>query len=79
MSITDIVSGMDRSFFTQIALVLFIAAFTVVVIRLFAPGHRGLHQSLARLPLDEEDTPANPSTNPIAPATSQGTVHAPHA
>lgn len=53
MSLTDIVSGLDRSLFTQVALLLFFAAFASIIIRLFRPGRRGSEGAIASLPLDE--------------------------
>lgn len=53
MSLTDIVSQLDRAWLTEAALVLFLAAFVAIVSRLFRRGHRDAHRAAAAIPLDE--------------------------
>jgi hypothetical protein len=51
-SLTDVVSGAGLSVYAEIALVIFVVAFLGIVISLFAPGKRRMHEHLRRLPID---------------------------
>jgi cbb3-type cytochrome oxidase subunit 3 len=53
MSLTDLMSGAGLSRYAEFALVLFILAFVVIVLRIFAPGRRQEMDRAAQLPLDD--------------------------
>jgi cbb3-type cytochrome oxidase subunit 3 len=59
MSLTDLMSGANLDAYAQVALLLFLLAFVIVVIRLFTPGRRAFFDRAARMPLDD-DTPTDP-------------------
>jgi cbb3-type cytochrome oxidase subunit 3 len=56
MTLTDLMSGAGLSAYAEVALVLFLLAFAVIVLRLFAPGRRREMDRAARLPLDDGPT-----------------------
>lgn len=62
MSMTDIVSAMQRTGFTQAGLVIFLVVFVVIVIRLFRSGHRESHRRDSMLPLIEAPIVPTPRT-----------------
>ena len=53
MRISDIVSAAGLTFYPKVALVLFLFAFVVVLVRLAAPGAQARYNRLSRLPLDD--------------------------
>lgn len=53
MKLSDIVSAADLTLYPQIALVLFLVAFAIVLARLLWPGRKDVWQRRARLPLDD--------------------------
>ena len=53
MKISDIVSAAGLTFYPNVALVLFLFAFVVVLVRLAAPGAQARYNRLSRLPLDD--------------------------
>ena len=55
MTLTDLMSNSGLVIFAEIALLLFLAAFIVVVVRIFAPGRRREMEAAGRLPLDDHD------------------------
>lgn len=57
MKFSGIVSGLNMAYLTEIALILFLAVFIVIIIRLFRKSNQPLHAALADLPLHE--LPAN--------------------
>jgi cbb3-type cytochrome oxidase subunit 3 len=57
MSLTDLMSGANLDGYAQVALLLFLLAFVIVVARLFAPGRRAFFDRAARLPLDDDTPP----------------------
>ncbi len=59
MSLTDIMSGSGLSVYTEIALLLFLAAFIGIVWRAFSPNRAEFLRRVARMPLDD-DTPQTP-------------------
>ncbi len=66
MSLTDVVSGMNVTVVTQVALVLFLLAFTALLARLFSPSRRGYDKFAASLPLsDESPAAAGTATPPV--------------
>ncbi|MBL8745270.1 MAG: hypothetical protein JNK58_02820 [Phycisphaerae bacterium] len=56
MSLTDIVSSLNRPWLAEAGLVLFGAAFVAIICRLFSAGHRERDRAAAALPL--EDAPS---------------------
>jgi len=56
VSLTDVVSGAGLSVYAEIALVIFLIAFLGIVISLFAPGKRHIHEHLRHLPIDGDNT-----------------------
>ena len=54
MKLSDIVSAAGLSWYAEVALVLFMAAFVLVVWRVFAPSLKAKYDRAARLPLDDE-------------------------
>jgi cbb3-type cytochrome oxidase subunit 3 len=59
MSLTEIMSAAGLSRYAEVALVLFIIAFVLVVARILLPGQRKKWERAARLPLDD-DNPSSP-------------------
>ncbi len=64
-SLTDVVSGAGLSVYAEIALVIFLIAFLGIVISLFAPGRRHIHEHLRHLPIEGDEEP-EPSTETTA-------------
>jgi cbb3-type cytochrome oxidase subunit 3 len=56
MSLTDIMSGAGLSLYAEIALLLFLVAFCLIVWRTFSPSRKNEMERAAQLPL-EDDTP----------------------
>jgi len=55
MTLTDLMSNSGLVVFAEVAMLLFIAAFLVLVVRLFRPGRRRDLEAAARLPLEDHD------------------------
>ena len=53
MKLSDIMSAADLTLYPQIALVLFLLAFVIVLARLPLPGRRAVRERRAALPLDD--------------------------
>ena len=66
MKLSDIVGHAGLELYPQIALVLFLLAFLIVVVRLFLPSHQAMYQRASRLPLDESGE-AGATPTPSAP------------
>ena len=62
MSLTDIVSALERTGPTQVALVIFALTFAIVIIRTFMPSQRRAHAHAAAIPLNDA-----PHSSPGAP------------
>ena len=56
--LSDIVGASGLAGYAIVALVLFIIAFLVVLIPIFAPARKGMYDRAARMPLDEPAPPA---------------------
>ncbi len=54
MRLTDIMSGLHLSIYPQIALVIFVAIFTGVLIRVFSKSRKNEFERAANLPLNED-------------------------
>jgi cbb3-type cytochrome oxidase subunit 3 len=54
MSLTDIMSGAGLSGYAVTAMILFIAAFLAVAVRIWWPGRRHEMDAASRLPLDDQ-------------------------
>ena len=57
MKLSDVVGHSGLALYPQIALVLFLLAFAIVVVRLFLPSHRALYERGARMALDDGTEP----------------------
>ena len=53
MKLSDIMSAAGLTIYPRIALILFLLAFLIVVVRLLLPGHRAQWEHTAALPLDD--------------------------
>ena len=54
MKLSDIMGAANLSVYAEIAMVLFIVAFLVIVIATFAPGRQKTFDAASRMPLDDE-------------------------
>ncbi len=54
MKLSDIMGAANLSVYAEIAMILFIAAFVVIVIKTFAPGRQKTFDAASRMPLDDE-------------------------
>jgi cbb3-type cytochrome oxidase subunit 3 len=54
MSLTDIMSAAGLSSYAVVALLLFIVAFLIIVLRVFLPSKKRGWERAARMPLDDE-------------------------
>ena len=68
MTLTDLMSHSGLAIFAEVALLLFLAVFLVVVVRLFAPSRREEMEAAGRAPLDDHDVtnvvPPRPGARP---------------
>ena len=58
-SLADVMGASGLSSYAIVALVLFFAAFILVLVRIFAPSRRKEYERDSRMPLDD-DHPQNP-------------------
>lgn len=65
MRLSDVMSAMDLATFPQVALVLFLGVFVVVVVRVYVRGRAADFEGVSRLPFDD-DGAAEPSPRPTA-------------
>jgi cbb3-type cytochrome oxidase subunit 3 len=64
MGLSDVLGNAGLSGFTQVAMILFMAAFVAIVVWTFAPRRRRELDETSRLPLDDERTgPAGPGAD----------------
>lgn len=61
MSLSDIMSSAGLAFYAEVALVLFLLVFIVVLVRLLLPSHRLELDEASRLPLDDEQSTTRPA------------------
>lgn len=54
MRLSDIMSAANLSAYAEVAMILFIVAFVVIVIAIFAPGRQRMYDAASRMPLDDE-------------------------
>jgi cbb3-type cytochrome oxidase subunit 3 len=54
VSLTDIMSSAGLSVYTELALILFVLAFVVIVWRVFSPSMKETWKRAARMPLDDD-------------------------
>ena len=59
MKLSDIMSAAGLSWYAEVAMVLFILAFLIIVWRVFRPSQRAEWEKQARMPLDD-DHPVTP-------------------
>jgi cbb3-type cytochrome oxidase subunit 3 len=60
MSLTEIMSGAGLSRYAEMALLLFLFAFVMIVWRVFRPSQRQALERQARLPLDDDGESLTP-------------------
>ena len=65
MRLTDIMSGLNLSIYPQIALVIFVAIFTGVLIRVFSRSRQSEFERAANLPLNEDGDIAPELDSPL--------------
>lgn len=53
MKLSDIMGGLELTVFPQVALVLFLAIFTAVLLKVFGRGRRMEYERAAALPLED--------------------------
>jgi cbb3-type cytochrome oxidase subunit 3 len=58
MKLSDIMGHANLAIYAEIAMVLFMAVFLAVSIRIWLPGKAKDYAEAARLPLDDDPTPA---------------------
>ena len=56
MSLSDIMGNAGLAFYAEVALVLFLLVFIVVVVRLLLPSRRHELDETSRLPLDDDQS-----------------------
>ena len=61
MSLSDIMSSAGLAFYAEVALVLFLLVFVVVLVRLLLPSHRLQLDEASRLPLDDDQPTTRPA------------------
>jgi cbb3-type cytochrome oxidase subunit 3 len=66
MKLSDIMGHADLAIYAEVALVLFLLVFVALSVRLFLPGRAAELDAAARLPLDDDPSPA---------ATPRGSAH----
>lgn len=54
MRLSDIMGAANLSVYAEIAMILFIVAFIVIVIATFLPGRKRTYDAASRMPLDDE-------------------------
>ncbi|HEX6313524.1 MAG TPA: cbb3-type cytochrome c oxidase subunit 3 [Gemmatimonadaceae bacterium] len=60
MSLTEIMSNAGLSRYAEWALLLFMFAFVLILVRIFRPSRRDEMKRNARLPLRDDDPPSRP-------------------
>jgi cbb3-type cytochrome oxidase subunit 3 len=66
VKLSDIMGNANLSVYAEVALVIFLIVFLALSVRLFLPGQDAELREAARLPLDDDPTPA---------ATPRGSTH----
>lgn len=66
MKLSDIMASMHLSFYAEVALVLFLAAFAVIVFQVFRPKSAASWEAARQLPL--EDVPRPPTDESAVPS-----------
>jgi cbb3-type cytochrome oxidase subunit 3 len=66
VKLSDIMGYANLSVYAEVALVIFLIVFLALSVRLFLPGQDAELREAARLPLDDDTTPA---------ATPRGSTH----
>jgi cbb3-type cytochrome oxidase subunit 3 len=62
--LSDIMSHAGLSGYAEVALVLFLLAFLVIVLRVYAPSRRREMDEMARKPLEDGTSPSGPGARP---------------
>jgi cbb3-type cytochrome oxidase subunit 3 len=55
VSLTDLMSNSGLAFYAEVAMILFLAAFLVIAVRIFLPSRRAEMEAAGRLPFDDHD------------------------
>jgi cbb3-type cytochrome oxidase subunit 3 len=63
MKLSDIMSASGLSWYAEVALVLFILAFLLVLWRIYRPSAKAKYDRAARMPLDDEHPQTPRTTN----------------
>ena len=63
MTLSQIMSNAGLSMYAEVALVLFLLAFVVIVIRTYLPSRRRELEETSRLPLDDGTVVVNPRSS----------------
>jgi cbb3-type cytochrome oxidase subunit 3 len=61
MSLTDLMSAAGLESYPQVALIAFIIAFAIIVVRLFSPRNRERYERARNLPLEDQEPNGNTS------------------
>jgi cbb3-type cytochrome oxidase subunit 3 len=64
MKLSDAVGHSGLALYTEVAMLLFIAAFLAIVIRTFMPSRQREHDEASRLPLQDDATPTSREGTP---------------
>ena len=62
--LSDIMSHAGLSGYAEVALILFLLAFLVIVLRVWAPSRRREMDEMARKPLEDGTSPPGPGARP---------------
>jgi cbb3-type cytochrome oxidase subunit 3 len=62
--LADIMSHAGLSGYAEVALILFLIAFVVIVVRIFLPSRRREMEKMARKPLEDDTPPSNRGARP---------------
>lgn len=54
MSLTTLMSGANLDVYAQVALVVFLIAFALIVWRIYSPRYKAIHEKAKMMPLDDE-------------------------
>jgi cbb3-type cytochrome oxidase subunit 3 len=66
VKLSDIMGYANLSVYAEVAMVIFLIVFVAIAVRLWLPGRQQALRDAARLPLDDDPTPA---------ATPRGSMH----
>jgi len=64
MSLTDLMGHSGLAVYAEVAMVLFLVAFLVIAVGIFAPRRRAEMDAASRLPLDDDASTQGPGARP---------------